>query len=118
MPLLGKPIKWQGLVSAGYGILHFLPLLAIICCWYITGGFEYKGNFCEYGLYYTWVQMLLQIGPLLRLGSNVITDGTFTWVQLLHLCLLQGLLHVFVSPLLLPAFKNRFKFFWPGIIVW
>ena len=80
--------------------------------------FEYKGNFCEYGLYYTWVQMLLQIGPLLRLGSNVITDGTFTWFQLLHLYLLQGLLHVFVSPLLLPAFKNRFKFFWPGIIVW
>ena len=39
--------------------------------------FEYKGNFCKYGLYYTWVQMLLQIGPLLRLGSNVITDGTF-----------------------------------------
>ena len=47
--------------------------------------FEYKGNFCKYGLYYT-------------LGSNVITDGTFTWVQLLHLCLLEGLLHVFVSP--------------------
>ena len=32
--------------------------------------FEYKGTFCKYGLYYTWVQMLLQIGPLLRLGPN------------------------------------------------
>ena len=29
--------------------------------------FEYKGNFYKYGLYYAWVQMLLQKGPLLRL---------------------------------------------------
>ena len=51
-------------------------------------------------------KMLLRMGLLLRLGPNVITDGTFitpalgskcyyrwdlyyTWVQLLHLCLLQ-----------------------------
>ena len=49
--------------------------------------------------------MLLQMGPLLRLGPNVITDGTFitlgskcyyrwdlyyAWVHLLHLCLLQA----------------------------
>ena len=32
-------------------------------------------NRCD--LYYTWVQMLLQIGPLLRLGPNVIIDRTF-----------------------------------------
>ena len=55
-------------------------------------------------LYYAWVQMLLQMGLLLRLGPNFITDGTFitlgsksyyrwdlyyAWVHLLHLCLLQ-----------------------------
>ena len=55
-------------------------------------------------LYYAWVQMLLQMGLLLRLGPNVITDGTFitlgsksyyrwdlyyAWVHLLHLCLLH-----------------------------
>ena len=49
--------------------------------------------------------MLLQMGLLLRLGPNVITDGTFitlgsksyyrwdlyyAWVHLLHLCLLQA----------------------------
>ena len=54
---------------------------------------------------YTWVQMLLQIGPLLRLGSNCYYrwdfyyawvqcyygwDPYYTWVQLLHLCLQQG----------------------------
>ena len=53
---------------------------------------------------YTWVQMLLQIGPLLRLGSNCYYrwdfyypwvqcyygwDPYYTWVQLLHLCLQQ-----------------------------
>ena len=31
----------------------------------------------RYELYYAWVQMLLQMGPLLRLGPKVITDGTF-----------------------------------------
>ena len=39
------------------------------------------------------------IGPLLRLGPNVIADGQmdlyYTWVQLLHLCLL----HVILQPL-------------------
>ena len=34
---------------------------------------------CE--LYYAWVQMLLQMGPLLRLGPNVITDGTFITLE-------------------------------------
>ena len=29
--------------------------------------FEHKGNFYKGGLYNTWVQMLLQKGPLLRL---------------------------------------------------
>ena len=40
------------------------------------------GSKCYYGwdFYYAWVQMLLQMGLLLRLGPNVITDGT-----LLHL---------------------------------
>ena len=37
------------------------------------------GSKCYYrwDLYYAWVQMLLQMGPLLRLGPNVIIDGTF-----------------------------------------
>ena len=54
--------------------------------------FEYKGNFYKYGLYYAWVQMLLQKGLLLRLvpksyygwaffyacmGQNVISNETF-----------------------------------------
>ena len=54
--------------------------------------FEYKGNFYKYGLYYPWVQMLLQKGLLLRLvpksyygwaffyacmGQNVISNETF-----------------------------------------
>ena len=57
-------------------ILNFLPLIGynLLLIYY---RFEYKDNFYKYGLYYTWVQMLLQIGPLLRLGPNVITDGTF-----------------------------------------
>ena len=35
-------------------------------------------------------KILLQMEPLLRLGPNVITDGAlfYTWVQVLHLCLL------------------------------
>ena len=43
------------------------------------GTFITLGSKCYYrwDLYYTWVQMLLQMGPLLRLGPNVITDGTF-----------------------------------------
>ena len=67
----------------------------------------------ESNCYYRWTFsfitlgskiMLLQMGPLLCLGPNAITDGTFmtlgskcyfrwdlyyTWVQLLHLCLLE-----------------------------
>ena len=54
--------------------------------------------------------MLLQMGLLLRLGPNVITDGTFitfgsksyyrwdlyyAWVHLLHLCLLHGVIQCF-----------------------
>ena len=43
------------------------------------GTFITLGSKCYYrwDLYYAWVQMLLQMGPLLRLGPNVITDGTF-----------------------------------------
>ena len=50
-------------------ILNFLPLIGynLLLIYY---RFEYKDNFYKYGLYYTWVQMLLQIGPLLRLGSK------------------------------------------------
>ena len=33
--------------------------------------FEYKGNFYKCGLYYTWVQILLQKGPFLPLVSWV-----------------------------------------------
>ena len=61
--------------------------------------FEYKGNFCKYGLYYTWVQMLLQIGPLLRLGSNVITDGTFiTLGSIYYTCAFYGVCFMFSFP--------------------
>ena len=60
---------WQRLVSAGHVILHSLPLIGhnLLLVYYQV---EYKGNFYKYGLYYTWVQMLLQIGPLLRLSSK------------------------------------------------
>ena len=46
---------------------------------------EYKGNFYKYSLYYTWVQMLLQIGPSLRLGSKCYYgwDFYYAWVQML-----------------------------------
>ena len=59
-----------GLVSAGHVILHSLPLIGhnLLLVYY---QFEYKGNFYKYGLYYTWVQMLLQIGPLLHLGPII-----------------------------------------------
>ena len=92
----------RGWSPHGHVILYFLPLIDhnLLLVYYWS---EYKGNFYKCSLYYTWVQMLLQIGPLLRLGStDVITDGTFitlgskcyyrwdlyyTRVQLLHLCL-------------------------------
>ena len=69
--------------------LKFEPLIGhnLLLVYY---RFEYKGNYYEsalitpgskcyyrYDLYYTWVQMLLQAGPLLHLGPNVLTDRTF-----------------------------------------
>ena len=33
--------------------------------------------YCGWDFRYAWVQMLLRMGLLLRLGPNVITDGTF-----------------------------------------
>ena len=77
-------VIWQRLVSAGHVILHSLPLIGhnLLLVYY---QFEYKGNFYKYGLYYTWVQMLLQIGPLLRLGSKCYYgwDFYYAWVQML-----------------------------------
>ena len=65
-------------------ILHSLPLIGhnLLLVYYQV---EYKGNFYKYGLYYTWVQMLLQIGPLLRLGSKRCygKDNYYAWVQML-----------------------------------
>ena len=65
---------------------HFLPLIDhnSLLVYY---RFEYKGNFYQYGLYYTWVQMLLQIRPLLRLGSKCYNgwDFYYAWVQMLLL---------------------------------
>ena len=78
------------------------PLLAIICCWYITS-LSIKVNFYKYGLYYTWVQMLLQIGPLLRLGSKCYYgwDFYYAWVQmLLHM---GPLLHLGPTITLVPS---------------
>ena len=64
--------------------LHSLPLIGhnLLLVYY---HFEYKGNFYKYGLYYTWVQMLLQIGPLLHLGSKCYYGWDFysAWVQML-----------------------------------
>ena len=67
--MIEDKIKWQRFVSAGPVILHSLPLIGhnLLLVYYQS---EYKGNFYKYVLYYTWVQMLLQIGPLLRLGSK------------------------------------------------
>ena len=63
---------------------HLLPLIDhnSLLVYY---RFEYKGNFYQYGLYYTWVQMLLQIRPLLRLGSKCYygSDFYYAWVQML-----------------------------------
>ena len=60
-------IEWQGLISEGHMISHFLPLIGhnflLVYYW-----FEYKRNFYKYCVYYTWVQMLLQVGLLLSLG--------------------------------------------------
>ena len=58
-------IEWQGLISEGHMISHFLPLIGhnflLVYYW-----FEYKRNFYKYCVY--WVQMLLQVGLLLSLG--------------------------------------------------
>ena len=69
-------IKWQGSVSARHVILHFLPLIGHNF-WLVYYRFKYKGNL--------WVQMLLQIGPLLRLGSKCCygNDNYYAWVQML-----------------------------------
>ena len=70
-------IKWQELVSAGHVIMDFLPLIGCNLS-LIYYRFEYKDDFYKYGLYYTWVQMLLQIGPLLRLGPVIpLVPSTF-----------------------------------------
>ena len=72
------------MVSAGHVIINFLPLIGynLLLIYY---RFEYKDNFYKYGLYYTWVQMLLQIGPLLRLSSKCYYgwDFYYAWVQML-----------------------------------
>ena len=77
-------IKWQGSVSARHVILHFLPLVGHNF-WLVYYRFKCKGNLCKYGLCYTWVQILLQIGPLLRLGSKCCygKDNYYAWVQML-----------------------------------
>ena len=65
-------------------ILKFLPLIGynLLLIYY---RFEYEENFYKYGLYYSWVQMLLQIGPLLRLGLKYYFGWHFhyAWVQML-----------------------------------
>ena len=65
-------------------ILKFLPLIGynLLLIYY---RFEYEENFYKYGLYYSWVQMLLQIGPSLRLGSKCYYgwDFYYAWVQML-----------------------------------
>ena len=83
MKAIDDKIKWQGSVSARHVILHFLPLIGHNF-WLVYYRFKYKGNLCKYGLY-TRVQMLLQIGPLLRLGSKCCygKDNYYAWVQML-----------------------------------
>ena len=52
----------------------------LILCKFITDvNFITLVSKCYYrwDLYYAWVQMLLQLGSLLRLGPKVITEGTF-----------------------------------------
>ena len=65
-------------------ILKFLPLIGynLLLIYY---RFEYEENFYKYGLYYSWVQMLLQMGPLLHLGpvitlvpSGLYMEGLFS----------------------------------------
>ena len=74
----------RGWSPHGHVILHFLPLIDYNSLW-VYYRFEYKGTFYKYGLYYTWVQMLLQIRPLLRLSSKCYYgwDFYYAWVQIL-----------------------------------
>ena len=101
-------IKWQGSVSARHVILHFLRLIGHNF-WLVYYRFKCKGNLCKYGLCYTWVQMLLQIGPLLRLGSKCYYrwDFYYAWVQML---LRMGpLLHLGPVITLVPFTRNLKK---------
>ena len=69
------------------------------------GHVSYYLSHNRWDLYYTWAEMLLQIGPFYAWVQNVFMYRTFimlgskcyyrwdlyyTWVQLLHLCLLQA----------------------------
>ena len=78
------------------------PLLAIICCWYITRlsikvtftntAFITLGSKCYYrwDLYFTWAQNVITDETFITLGSKCYYrwDLYYTWVQLLHMCLL------------------------------
>ena len=44
--------------------MHFLPLIRHNLL-LVYKQFEYEGNSYKYNLYYTWIQILLQIGSLL-----------------------------------------------------
>ena len=59
-------------------------LLAIICCWYITS-LSIKVTFTNTAFITLGIQMLLQIGPLLCVGSKCYYgwDFYYAWVQML-----------------------------------
>ena len=104
-------IKWQGSVSARHVILQFLPLIGHNF-WLVYYRFKCKGNLCKYGLYYTWVQTLLQIGHLLHLGPVISLSVPSTT------CLrgVGGVVDVFkkmltASPLLLSRLFSLARFF-------
>ena len=96
-------------------------LLAIICCWYITS-LSIKVTFTNTAFITLGIQMLLQIGPLLHLGSKCYYgwDFYYAWVQmllqmgpLLHLCPCVQLLHLCLQQLwacekLLSSSKKNF----------
>ena len=61
----------------------------IDCCGHVL---YYHGH-NRWDLYYTWVQMLLQMGPLLCLGPNAIRrDLYYAWVQMLNITQMVPLL--------------------------
>ena len=60
-------IKWQVGLRIVMWLYTFYLLLVIICCWHITCWRIYIWS----SLYYAWVQMLLQMGPLLHLGPVI-----------------------------------------------